>query len=377
MPGSGFAARVNSRLRVFGLIRNDMIKFSREIVTIMKRQAQILIFSLIVAAGFILALAGCSPNDSPQVSAAPANTPSITIAGDEAKADPGGGFTMPPIAAEPLSIPPPEREFLNVQYAQAPGGLGLMLDLYLPRDEAHRGPWPVVVWIHGGGWAFGDKYPCPAQFLTRHGFAVASVNYRLAPLAIHPAQIQDCKAAVRWLRAHAAAYHLDPDRIGVVGQSAGAHLAALLGTSANERALEGRLGPLDVSSRVQAVCAVSGPMDLRPELLGEVALTDNARDLVSKFIGGPLDEKRKELAEASPATYASGDDPPFLLIHGERDSLVPVNQSRRMQDALARSGVKSQLQIDPNAGHVIELSTLESAISNFFTKTLAPAPTGQ
>lgn len=324
---------------------------------------------LVAKAGVVIfaacLLAACSPGSAPPESAA---SPSPAIA--------AGDFIIPEAPSSsasvsaPSSKPPAEREYQNLTYAQAPGGLDLKLDLYLPSSGAHPGPWPVVAWFHGGGWAAGDKFPCPVTFLTTHGFAVASVNYRLAPGATHPAQINDCKAAVRWLRSRAAEYHLDPKRIGAAGQSAGAHLAALLGTSANERALEGRLGPLDVSSRVQAVCAISGPFELRPEFLSEVAQAADAQRIVSRFIGGTLEEKRDALLEASPANYVSGDDPPFLIMHGERDSLVPVNQSRRMHRALIRSGGRSALYIDPNAGHGMSIPALEVTISEFFNKTL-------
>src|SRR5205085_165270 len=134
------------------------------------------------------------------------------------------------------------------------------LDLYLP--EKAQGRLPVVVWIHGGAWRAGSKDHCPAVPLTAKGFAVASINYRFSQHAVFPAQIEDCKAAIRWLRANADKYHLDPDHIGAWGASAGGHLVALLGTSGNKKELEGKGGNLEQSSKVQCVIDWFGPTDL-------------------------------------------------------------------------------------------------------------------
>src|SRR5208337_3078994 len=134
------------------------------------------------------------------------------------------------------------------------------LDLYLP--EKAEGRLPLVVWNHGGGWVGGSKEGCPAVPLTTRGYAVASLNYRLSQHAVFPAQIQDCKTAVRWLRANAAKYDLDPEHVGVWGASAGGHLVALLGTTGNVKELEGTGGNLDQSSRVQCVVNWFGPSDM-------------------------------------------------------------------------------------------------------------------
>src|SRR5687767_8759314 len=148
----------------------------------------------------------------------------------------------------------------DVEYATV-GDVSLRLDLYLPSDG--EGPFPVLVWIHGGGWMEGSKNLAPNSFQVRQtarGYAVASINYRLSQQAIFPAQIHDCKAAVRWLRAHAREYNLDPDRVASWGSSAGGHLATLLGTSGDVEDLEGSVGGnLEFSSRVQATVDMFGP----------------------------------------------------------------------------------------------------------------------
>ncbi len=232
----------------------------------------------------------------------------------------------------------------NVEYARV-NGASLLLDLYLPAEDGARHP--VVLWIHGGYWAGGSKDDCLAQVLTDYGYAVASINYRLSAQATFPAQIYDCKAAVRWLRAHATDYRLHPDRIGAWGESAGGHLAALLGTSGGVAALEGKGGNPRYSSRVQCVCDWYGPANLVP------ALSASARNpmgvqAVQRLLGG-TDRAKAKLA--SPISYVSKDDPPFLIMHGDADSLVPVTQSRQLHAVLRKMGVASKLVIMPGADH--------------------------
>ena len=220
------------------------------------------------------------------------------------------------------------------------------LDLYLPPiDKKHPdAPRPLVVWIHGGGWEAGDKANAPAAALLRQGYAVASIDYRLSQDAVWPAQIQDCRAAVRFLRATAADNKIDPDRIGAWGASAGGHLALLLGmepdhpawdTPGTERA--------DVSPAVRCVLDWFGPTDL-PALLGP----GDARNPVVRLLGKP---DRKLAADASPITYVSKNVAPILILHGDRDPLVPLDQSRRLSAALRRAGATCTLLILPGARH--------------------------
>jgi acetyl esterase/lipase len=227
------------------------------------------------------------------------------------------------------------------------------LDLYVPPGDGAK---PLVIWVHGGGWAAGSKGPNnPALPLLARGYAVAAINYRLSQHAPFPAQIEDCKAAVRYLRAHAGEYGLDPDHFGAWGASAGGHLVALLGTSGGVQELEGDGSNSGVSSRVQAVVDWFGPVDLTKmaEQAGPNSQLDHnaPNSPESKLLGGPVQEKKELAAKANPVTYASKDDPPFLIIHGDKDPLVPHRQSEMLADALKSAGVDVTLVIVPGAGH--------------------------
>jgi acetyl esterase/lipase len=219
------------------------------------------------------------------------------------------------------------------------------LDLYLPEKAEDR--LPLVVWIHGGAWLTGSKDDCPAVHFAAKGYAVASINYRLSQHALFPAQIEDCKAAIRWLRANAAKYHLDPGRIGVWGASAGGHLAALLGTSGGVKELEGGGGNLDQYSRVQCVVDWFGPSDLMT--IG--GSHDNPGSPESRLIGGPVQENKEKARKASPLTYVGADSAPFLIMHGDRDQVVPLDQSKVLAEALKKAGVEVKLQIVEGGGH--------------------------
>ena len=196
------------------------------------------------------------------------------------------------------------------------GGRDLLLDLYPPQIVEGKAV-PVVLWVHGGAWREGSKEKPPALFLTRAGYAVASVNYRLSSEALFPAQIEDVKASVRWLRANAAKYRLDADRIGAWGSSAGGHLVALLGTSGGVAQLEGHGGNAEYSSRVQAVVDFFGPTDLlrMDDFPGK--MVHNAPDSPeSQLIGGPIQENLDRAAHANPIRYVRKDAPPFLMCTG-------------------------------------------------------------
>jgi acetyl esterase/lipase len=220
------------------------------------------------------------------------------------------------------------------------------LDLYLPEQKPDA-PLPVIVWIHGGAWRQDDKAPTPAvPFVTRR-YALASINYRLSQDAKFPAQIHDCKAAIRWLRAHARDYDLDPERIGVWGISAGGHLAALLGTAGGVKSLEGTAGNLDQSSRVQAVSDWFGPIDF----LHMGPSHDSFYSPESELLGGPVQENNQAAIRASPLTYLTKDAPPFLIEHGDKDDSVPIGQGEAFAAALQQAGVAVTFHRAKGLGH--------------------------
>lgn len=223
------------------------------------------------------------------------------------------------------------------------------LDLLVPKKRASDKPLPVVAFIHGGGWRNGDKTGGRrrvASYVTSGQFVGVSIGYRLSGEATWPAQIHDCKAAIRWLKANADSLGIDPDRIGVWGSSAGGHLVAMLGTSGDVAGLEGKLGShTAVSSRVSCVVDEYGPtnfltMNDFPSRIDHLSATSPE----SLLIGGQITEHEDKVRHASPLTYVSKDDPPFLIIHGTDDPLVPYNQSKVLEAALQKAGVAVSLQ---------------------------------
>lgn len=248
-----------------------------------------------------------------------------------------------PPAAKP-TLPPGVQAHRDLEYV--PGGHARnKLDLYLPAKADH--PLPVIVWIHGGAWLGGSKERCPATWFTTRGFAAASINYRLSQHAVFPAQIEDCKAAIRWLRANAKKYNLDPNHIGVWGASAGGHLVALMGTTGDVKELEGKGGNLDRSSRVQCVVDWFGPTDFTKMGVGR----GDANSPEGRLLGGAVQEHREEAAKANPITYVTKDDPPFLIMHGDEDKVVPINQSELLDEALRKAGVESTFIRVAGNGH--------------------------
>ncbi len=270
----------------------------------------------------------------------------------------------------------------NIEYAKV-GDRSLKLDLYRPRHSDT--PTPVIIWVHGGGWEQGSKDVCPAIPMLAEGFAAVSVQYRLTDAAPFPAQIHDVKAAVRWLRAHAEEYNLDPDRFGAWGASAGGHLVALLGTSGGDPELEGDEGVVRatpepgaagaaaeiISSRVRCVCDFFGPTDMTtfPGM-------DNAppTNPVYKLMGGPPSQKHDLMVQASPITYITADDPPFLIMHGDKDDVVPLDQSQRFDELLRKAGIRSELVVLKGQGHGFKDPEPLKKVRAFFLQELKPAP---
>ncbi|MGO8744511.1 MAG: alpha/beta hydrolase fold domain-containing protein [Thermoguttaceae bacterium] len=262
--------------------------------------------------------------------------------------------------------PPPVKVWRDLPYMEH-GGPRNRLDLYLPENVS--GPLPLVVWVHPGAWQQGSKELCPAVLLVAKGYAVASINFRLAQDAVFPAQIEDCKAAIRWLRANAVKYRLDAAHIGVWGASSGGHLVSLLGTTGGVKEFEGTGGHLEQSSRVQAVVDWFGPTDFNMPY----KLDREAASVVALLIG-PADARNQEkLRRASPVTYVGRDSAPFLIMHGADDAIVPVAQSELLAAALKKAGVEAKLVIIPGNGHGgIGFGTAENwtLIEDFFAKHL-------
>jgi acetyl esterase/lipase len=243
------------------------------------------------------------------------------------------------------------RKIANLEYKRV-GNKSLLLDLELPENGTK--PLPLLIWIHGGGWHMGskDEWQSPrvvATTLLERGYAVASISYRFSQEALFPAQLEDCKAAVRWLRARAGEHALDADHVGAYGFSAGAHLSALLGTTADHAEFD--VGEnLDCSSRVQAVGTFAAPTDFSV-MGGDHNDPDSPESLL---IGGTVPERPDLVARANPVTYASKTSAPFLLIHGDQDYGVPHILSELLHNALVSAGADSTLYIIKGAGHGLE-----------------------
>ncbi len=264
-------------------------------------------------------------------------------------------------------VPAGVRVLRDLEYVQG-GHERNRLDLYLPEKAAR--PLPVILWVHGGGWTRGDKTNGPAFRFAAKGYAVASMNYRFSQHATFPAQIYDCKAAVRWLRANAGKYGLDANHIGAWGGSAGGHLVALLGTTAGVKELEGPGGNADQSSRVQAVVDWYGPADF---------LTVGAKDTRTKLLGGDPETNKDQARKASPITYVSKDAAPFLIMHGDQDATVPIGQSEKFAEALKQAGADVTFVTVKGGKHGGALFTNADSlrqVEDFFAKHLKPKPAG-
>jgi acetyl esterase/lipase len=289
-----------------------------------------------------------------------------------------------PGAAEvvPASSPYGEaRVIRNIPYVTHPTPRQ-NFDLYLPRNPAGP-PVPFILWIHGGAWMMGIKEWDNVKYLVRHGYAIASIDYRISPEARFPAQIQDCNAALNFIVAHAADYGVDPKRIVVGGGSAGGHLALLLGLARQEREFGA-----DAAVRPLAILDFFGPADLR-KMMDDLKLIHSDKgmelfqDAGTKLMGTPVEQASDQAKIASPITYVGATSPPVLILHGGKDELVPVAQSRRLQAALEGAGVTNQFIIVDAAGHdgpLFSTPEMESKVTGFLngvlgkTSKLTPKP---
>jgi len=223
------------------------------------------------------------------------------------------------------------------------GGRALHLDLYRPSGGG-EGPFPAVVFIHGGGWRAGNpgQFSRQAMYLATQGYVCASIEYRLSGEAQFPAAIEDCKCAMRWMRAVGAKeFKVDPERVAVAGSSAGGHLALLVGTSGGVTELEGNGGWAGYSSRAQLVVAFNPAC----EFVGF------ENESVKAFLGGSSQESPDAYRRATPATWLDKSDPPMLILHGDADTVVPYVQPKRFVEALKAAGVEAELYTEKGTGH--------------------------
>lgn len=256
----------------------------------------------------------------------------------------------------------------DIEYSR-PNGYPLLLDLYLPERAQDEGA-PVVVWVHGGGWKNGSKEKPKAAWLAEEGYAVVSINYRLTDVAQWPAQIDDCREAVRWARRNASVFGFDLDRIGTWGSSAGGHLVALMGTlpyPENE----------SVSSRVQAVCDWFGPTELLtmpPNNVGEGRTEEDvANSNGAKLLGCTVKDCPELARQASAYDNVSKDDAPFLIMHGDEDPGVPIQQSIQFYERLRKMGVPVQYEVVEGAGHggkLFDTPEVKATVRAFFDQYL-------
>ena len=252
------------------------------------------------------------------------------------------------------------------------------LDLLLPARRLNDRPLPVIAFIHGGGWRNGDKRSGLARlapYVATGRYAGVSIGYRLTGEAKWPAQIRDCKAAIRWIKAHADRHQLDPNRIGAWGTSAGGHLVAMLGVSGGVEELEAASGPKSkLDGRVTCVVDFFGPTELLSMNDRPTQIDHNAADSPEgRLIGGALPANRDRARHASPMTYVTADDAPILIMHGTKDPLVPYDQSVRFHAALKAADVSSTLISVTGAGHGLRGPQVEQRVSRFFQRHLLGA----
>lgn len=271
------------------------------------------------------------------------------------------------VAAEPAEIVFES----GIEYAN-PDEEHLQVNLARPKDG--QGPFPAVLCIHGGGFRAGKRegYDGLCKKLAARGYVAATATYRLAPKHPFPAAVHDVKAAVRWLRANAATYHIDPQRIGVTGGSAGGHLAQFLGVTEGVQQFEGTGGNAGVSSAVRCVVNVYGPSDFTKSYGKSV----DAAQVLPLFLGGDLEQARHQHILASPLYWVTPQAAPTLCIHGTEDKYVAHEQAVWMVERLKAADVEAELLTMPGAGHGFKGADQEradKALFEFFDRHLLPA----
>jgi acetyl esterase/lipase len=248
------------------------------------------------------------------------------------------------LRAQPARSPVPSEH--DLEFGKG-GDIELKLDLARPAQG--DGPFPAVVCVHGGSWKGGKRQDLARtiEVLAQHGYVAAAIDYRLSKQASFPAPLEDCKAAVRWLRANAKTYKINPDRIGAVGFSAGGHLVCLLGTTRKADGLEGKGGNADQSSQVQAVVSFFGPTDFTKKTWPD----DLEKSTLAPMVGGRYADNPDLYKKASPITYVTKEAPPFLFFHGTEDWVVAIRHSRVLAEKLEAAGVSAQVITVEGEGH--------------------------
>ena len=274
-----------------------------------------------------------------------------------------------PVHAE-LTVPDDVAFDRGVEFSNADNQ---HLQLDIARPKSGDGPFPAIVCIHGGGFRAGtrDGYDGMCVKLAQQGYVAITVTYRLSPAYQFPAAVHDCKAAVRWLRANAAKYHVDPARIGAMGGSAGGHLALFLGVTAGVKEFEGE-GNLDQSSAVKCVVSYAGPSDFTKSYAKSV----DAAEVLPLFFGGDLSTKLREHIAGSPLNWVTPHAAPTLCIHGTADNYVAFEQAQWMVDRLKASAVEAELLPFENAGHGLkgdDAQKADAAMIAFFDRHLKAA----
>lgn len=292
----------------------------------------------------------------------------------------GSGGAKPVPAPQAFQAPAGQERLSNVVYAKH-GDRELHVEILRPQVVPEK-PMPAVVMVHGGGWS-GGTHLVYMPWLVSRGYFTMSVEYRLSGEAPWPAQIEDCREAIRWLRAHAQEYHIDPDRIGVIGHSAGGHLVSCLGVYGDKSEFDHDTN--GISSRVQAVVDEAGPSDFAPGArpIGDDRKPDSGPVAgITKLFGGTYEERPAVYLRASPSKQVTKDTPPFLILHGEQDHLVPMNQAERMLAALKEKGIPAELVRVQNGGHglraekpgdpaaVPDVPAQQTMIGDFFDRVL-------
>jgi acetyl esterase/lipase len=260
-------------------------------------------------------------------------------------------FTKQEISASGKGIPEvvlAGSQVKNLQYAEV-DGKPLLLDLYLP--EKPEGS-PLVIWVHGGGWKGGSKQNCFVKWLSNFGYTVASINYRLVDIAKWPAQLHDCKGAIRWLRANAQTYGYNPDCVIAAGASAGGHLVALLGTTGDSEELEGNVGGnREQSSRVQAVVDYYGATDFLLRSRTQSWKVNKPGSVVYNLLGGPANQLVDKAKQASAKFHVTPNDAPLLVFHGGKDTTVLMNQTDAIEEAYKKHNLPVTVYRLKDAGH--------------------------